>query len=205
MGLFATKIHDYILTQALQGEWGASRVDILSRASADIDSLLTGQSASGSYQHAMRAPDQTVTEAEELFNAFIVDKLAGAALMWTRSQCDAADEQAIYLLGQGMHAVADQFTPLHTGFQVWYGIEPGKWVMSQYGEDLYHHFAEDDRPGDPAVMSAVHAVREYYRTFRDVVRIARLTRASQPDQFRGLAAGLLGIPMMCGIGGLTCG
>ena len=96
----------------------------------------SAQSPENSYQHAMRAPGQSVGAAAQLMRSFI-DREEQAA----RSQAESARglialgnpsapggedyivnamTEAIRHIGHAQHPVADSTSPTHAGFQVWH-------------------------------------------------------------------------------------
>ncbi len=102
-----------------------------------LERLPAAQSEALAYQHAMRAPGQSIGSARMLYTLFIMLQ-KGIAMSEanrarqmiknakTGSDADAAEaklESAIIHLGMAQHPIADSVSPAHIGFQVWYGSE----------------------------------------------------------------------------------
>jgi RHS repeat-associated protein len=88
------------------------------------------QSTANAYQHAMRVPRQPVWEAQSLYLQFLRNSITEAQLHVRnarflfdsdRERAKTEMEQAIIAIGKGQHALADSTSPVHRGFQVWFG------------------------------------------------------------------------------------
>jgi RHS repeat-associated protein len=98
------------------------------------DGFIEANKAENSYQHAMRALEQTAADAEKKMNAFIEDlvvkakeKAKAANVYYQKgNKWLALDgiKTAIYYIGKAQHPVADSTSPAHEGFQIWYGENP---------------------------------------------------------------------------------
>jgi len=123
-GKWPTEIHNAIINGAFGGLSNAQR-GVLRAASARVDSYMSGgQTAALSYQHGMRAPWQTASEARGLADNFIANhnKTAGALA----KQAGGVTNAALDAFGGGLHTVTDRTSPEHKGEQVWTGGgEPG--------------------------------------------------------------------------------
>jgi hypothetical protein len=76
------------------------------------------------YQHGMRAPSESVAEAEGKAARFYEDRIAEASRLQAAAEARGATTvtiQALFALGEGLHPVADATSPEHEGFQVWRG------------------------------------------------------------------------------------
>ncbi len=76
------------------------------------------QSPECSYKHAMRSPDQTVSEAKELANDFVQRTIKTARSYEKKGQ----RRDALEALGDVMHLLQDATSPAHSGFQEWKGL-----------------------------------------------------------------------------------
>ena len=160
-----TKDHEWIIEHAFgpQGigphlsDWDRN---ILKRASADVDSIWSGQTNAGSFRHAMRGWGQSAQQAAGLTKLFIQNRLEYAADL----QRGGSHQPAIYHLGEGMHTIADSFSTEHRGTQAWCGdFFPQIWCIPT---DIKHAAVEGPRnKGDTRVAAALALVR-YFAAFR---------------------------------------
>jgi len=112
------------------------------------------QSSANSYQHAMRAWNQSPSSAEALYNIFIQQQIYEAkrehqtALALVDDYPDTAKscmERAITAIGMAQHPVADSTSPPHAGFQAWYGPVDGAVILGPLAYALFveaHHLRE---------------------------------------------------------------
>jgi len=112
-GRWSKEVHDKIIDTAFPGEQNENMRNIFKEASAYIDS--SDQSISGSYKHAMRAPWQSVKEAEIQMNQFLTEMKSQYKIMMSKGKKD----EAYYALGMAMHTLMDSTSPIHEGFQNW--------------------------------------------------------------------------------------
>jgi RHS repeat-associated protein len=99
----------------------------------DIVAFCDAQSTQNAYQHSMRAPNQTVAAAQAMYDMFIqahvvtaLQKSDYARMAIKQNNTLLAKgymDDAIRILGQAQHPVADSTSPAHAGFQVWFGPE----------------------------------------------------------------------------------
>jgi hypothetical protein len=75
------------------------------------------QSTEGSYKHAMRAPDQTLRQAQQLANKYVRGEITAARA----DEKAGKHNSALKHLGNAMHTLQDNTSPAHKGFQVWNG------------------------------------------------------------------------------------
>jgi hypothetical protein len=123
VGLWPTAIHNQIAQNAFGEILTPGQLAIIENRSAAQDNPLTGgQNRENAYQHAMRAPWQSVNEAEGLYNQFLTEHLAAAIAAqraWKAlGHCDDSPE-ALDEFGYIFHAVTDSISPAHRGFQIW--------------------------------------------------------------------------------------
>jgi hypothetical protein len=141
----------------------------LKKASSGVDSIWPGQAAKNAYQHSMRAPGQSVEEAQKLSADFIRRNLENAVGFEIESHRIAFD-----FLGKGMHTIADSYSPQHQGAQEWCGLSPTCWPS-----DYRHWRAEKGTDmGNPDKLAA-SALVKYYNSYLEMVRSRRSLR--QPN------------------------
>jgi hypothetical protein len=122
-GKWPTSIHNQLIDQAFPNLTPAQR-QILKNVSAEQDGIMNGgQSEALAYQHAMRAPDQTVAQAEGQYNDFVNSNESDARDLekqWLDPGDDGTiDPAALEAFGHALHAILDSTSPAHAGFQVW--------------------------------------------------------------------------------------
>lgn len=76
--------------------------------SAEVDSLPGSQETINSHWHAMRDPNWSIEEARNFFNNYVQDNL---------------DKCTWKGLARALHAIQDSYTPSHSGFQIWSGMD----------------------------------------------------------------------------------
>jgi len=128
------------------------------------ESFWHSQSAGASAEHAMRAPGQSVAEAQQAYNKFVDEQVkaakeaSDAAKQKSGADKCAAIRQALKHIGKAFHAVSDSYSPMHRGFQQWGGLghaathlgEVGRHVEGETddvwnGTDPDHPFSEKER------------------------------------------------------------
>jgi RHS repeat-associated protein len=131
---------------------GSDQVDGV--ASGDLGDFCDAQSSEGSYRHEMRAWYETAASAKSKYNAFITHEIAQA--FFYRAQAEAASDyemkrtminNAVRCLGRAGHAVEDSTSPAHDGFQLWFGIDDGIFILGPVGYAIFvadHHRREND-------------------------------------------------------------
>jgi hypothetical protein len=122
-GKWPTEIHNQLIDQSFPNLTSAQR-QILKNVSAEQDGLMNGgQSEALSYQHAMRAPDQTVAQAEGQYNNFVNSEESDARDLekeWLNPGEEATlSPAALGDFAHALHAILDSTSPAHAGFQVW--------------------------------------------------------------------------------------
>jgi RHS repeat-associated protein len=158
-GKWPTQVHNQIIDKAFPGLTAEQR-QILKDVSASQDGLMNGgQSHALSFEHAMRAPGQTVEEAETQFDNFISAQTVNAYdLQLYLSDIGAAGDslkpEALVAFGKALHAIVDSTSPAHEGFQVWH-----------YWDAVGHHFREQS-PTPQQMRDAIAAARTaFFFTF----------------------------------------
>jgi RHS repeat-associated protein len=119
-GKWPTYIHEQIIDRAFPNLTPAQR-QILKNVSRAQDGLLNGgQSKSLAFEHAMRAPGQSVDDAQSKFDNFVDTKEFSADLrMWLSDDPSTLDPHSLEEFAEALHALVDQTSPAHMGFQVW--------------------------------------------------------------------------------------
>jgi hypothetical protein len=105
--------------------------------------------------HAMRAPGQTVEEAERLMNNFIRQQVAD----YKRLMAEGKTDEAYFALGMAMHPLMDATSPAHEGMQEWKGLKgPIKLLKASY------HFARESELffTQEDLIRTVNRLREFY-------------------------------------------
>ncbi len=129
-GRWPTSIHSQIIDEALQGLTDDER-NQMKVASENLDFPIPGQFAAWSFEHNMRAPDQTINEAASLSDDFIFqnERLAQSEQKsYEENGGGGLSPDAAYHFGEALHTVTDGTSPTHEGHQVWMGIVPLKEV-----------------------------------------------------------------------------
>jgi RHS repeat-associated protein len=126
-GKWPTAIHNQIIDAAFPNLTSAQR-QIPKDVSAHQDAFLTGgtvmggQAADLSYQHAMRAPGQSVAEAQQEFHDFVEaneDQAFKTQVNFWAAGNPGMSNDALAEFAAALHAVLDSTSPAHAGFQVW--------------------------------------------------------------------------------------
>jgi RHS repeat-associated protein len=158
-GRWPTAIHSGIYANALDF-LSPQDLKIVQSASARVD---LDQTTEDSFKHGMRAPGQSVRDASNKAQDFIVQNIAEAQRqqsLWSGAGMVGLSPSALEAFGQAAHTVTDSLSPAHRGFQMW-RLWP--WSISDHKKAEAHierdQLAENER-----------AVRElFYSTFADVL------------------------------------
>jgi RHS repeat-associated protein len=124
-GLWGTDGHNILINEAFS-DLPKNIVSQLRRASAGADAPRY-QTAATAYRHGMRAPNETPDQANEKTQLFIYASKKDAIMAW----CRGSREEAMRLLGYGMHALMDTYSPAHRVDGV-----PQPWKLSSGIGDL---------------------------------------------------------------------
>jgi hypothetical protein len=155
-GMWPEEIHNEIIRRAFSsGKYRLSPAAIaaLMRGSRFADSRQF-QDTAHSYMHAMRAPGQTVEEAERLMNNFIRQQVAD----YKRLMAEGKTEEAYFALGMAMHPLMDATSPAHEGMQEWSGYLG----YSKFKKALEHMRQEKDISQE-RFNTTVEKLRDFYR------------------------------------------
>ena len=116
LGLWSPQAHDWILYNAFPG-LDPELLQYVEDGSANVDALWN-QFGDTAYQHAMRAPGQSVADAQAKACKFINDHLA-AYNQYKYDQSPRMVQYAFTSLGEALHPIMDSTSPAHAGWQVW--------------------------------------------------------------------------------------
>jgi hypothetical protein len=160
-GKWSTEIHNAIVDRAFPGLSTAAR-DVLKRVSEHQDRIFEGQSTSLSYQHSMRAPWETATQAQERLQNFDKKVLEAAQILNSPSKPgDAPQLSALEVFGELLHAEVDGTSPAHEGFQVWEWSCPFAW-MGCAGNSIMQHKAQESTISPQRMNQAVGVAQMWF-------------------------------------------
>jgi hypothetical protein len=124
LGLWGQDAHTAIIEAMFPGlPWGMQQA--IERGSEDVDDPLN-QGPSTAFQHAMRAPGQSVADAQRKMCAFVNSNLAAY-----QSLSNSQDQYSAFVaLGRALHPIMDSTSPAHSGWQVWDNplLHPGETI-----------------------------------------------------------------------------
>jgi len=110
------------------------------------------QSLEGSFKHGMRFRSQSVAEAQAALRNYLCVQMRNARNAASRSD-------ALFFLGMAMHALMDETSPSHAGFQIWRGMK------KRYSMHNLIHVLGDSQIGWYESRAAVEAIRGYYEQY----------------------------------------
>ena len=77
-------------------------------------------------------------------------------------------KEALEEFGKALHTVTDMTSPMHEGFQVWYGIPiPGQWMQRDIHEAYKHNQGESTISYERLGFAVGAAVQLFQHTFGD--------------------------------------
>jgi RHS repeat-associated protein len=137
--------------------------DVVDGVGEGFGAFCDAQSSENSYMHSMRAWYETKAVAKAKRDAFVrargnlAEWYSNAARQDASAGCCGNDVQtymddAIILLGEAQHSLADDTSPPHHGFQLWFGIFDGIVILGPVGYAIFverHHLRES-----PAVYAS---------------------------------------------------
>lgn len=163
LGLFNTWAHKRLINHSFSGFLSAREISTLGAGSTFADSGVF-QEPGYSYMHAMRdgTRQQGAAAAEVEYNRFVERQLEIAVRLH-----DMGDpEGALFQLGMGMHALMDNMSPSHSGFQPWRGL----WYLKDYIDLVVLHSPGKLVPTREAFDRANRELQMYYSRFKRRVR-----------------------------------
>jgi hypothetical protein len=121
-GKWPPGIHNKIIDTAFPNLTEAQK-QILEDVSAHQDAILSGgQGNSLAFQHALRAPGESVEQAEAKYNTFVSMNEAEATKdqinFWLAGNPGYSDK-ALAEFAAALHAILDSTSPANAGFQLW--------------------------------------------------------------------------------------
>jgi len=130
-----------------------------------LEALCDAQKTADSYKHSMRAWYETVGSATQKRDRF-VDNLKqyaeyyaqtarGAIADGNKSWAEICMKNAIIDLGQAQHPLADETSPAHAGFQVWYGPIEGMMLLPPQPIGWFDFLANHMRRETKAVYTSL--------------------------------------------------
>jgi RHS repeat-associated protein len=141
-----TNIHNRILREAFGKRLTDRQIGILEKASRDVD---RDQSAGGSFKHGMRDAKQSVDEAKAAWDQYIETK--------KKEFIQLEGDEALYALGEALHAITDATSPTHEGFQVWEGLDnPKDWLKGAL------HALQERKISDEKLKEIAEIVQRFY-------------------------------------------
>jgi len=158
-GMWPEEIHNEIIRRAFSsGKYRLSPAAIaaLMRGSRFADSRQF-QDKAHSYMHAMRAPGQTVEEAERLMNNFIRQEVAD----YKRLMAEGKTDEAYFALGMAMHPLMDATSPSHDGYQEWKGLN-GPVKLIKGGLHLLGETKWEFNSNPEYLRKSVESLRKFY-------------------------------------------
>lgn len=161
--------HERIIDAAFPGLPAALRLYIKA-GSAAVDRLVPGQGNGHAYEHAMRAPKQSVSEARQKAATFYAQELntaKGIQAIASRNGQTEISGEALTHFGAASHPVADETSPKHEGFQVWNWAN----VFSVLG-----HAAGEEEMSPERLTIAVQALRAMYAEAFGIEAMERAVR-----------------------------
>ena len=116
LGLWSAQAHDWILYNAFPG-LDPELLQYIQDGSASVDAIWN-QFGDTAFEHAMRAPGQSVSDARAKACHFINDHLA-AYNQYKYDPSPRMQQYALRSLGEALHPIMDSTSPAHAGWQVW--------------------------------------------------------------------------------------
>ena len=123
-GLWSTANHAAIHKASFPGLL-PQHLALINRVSQRQDSILRGgQNRSASFQHAMHSPSQTAGQARQAYLKFVNERMNTANTLqfgtFLNQNGDAGlFNNALEAFAELLHAVTDDLSPAHEGFQEW--------------------------------------------------------------------------------------
>jgi hypothetical protein len=132
LGLWGTDAHNAIIVAAFPG-LNPVLLAAIERGSASVDD--PGNQGMGSaYEHAMRAPGESIADAQQKMCKFVSDNMAGYN---GGNQSNIRDQILAFRdLGRALHPIMDSTSPAHSGWQVWDPIDHPIDSFNDHGNGL---------------------------------------------------------------------
>jgi hypothetical protein len=172
-GKWPTEIHEKIIDKAFPG-LSAHQREVLKSSSSQMDHCTTCQLEGSSYQHYMRAPNQSPAEAKQQAQDFITtdEQLAKSVQKGTPAKASDINDKSLSLFGNAGHTVMDSTSPAHVDPQG----NPLPW--NPYSPSAVKaHEAAESTISDDQMAKAVGALQQ---AFQDTYGPAAAQQASTP-------------------------
>ncbi|HBX85526.1 MAG TPA: hypothetical protein DEH40_12570 [Marinilabiliales bacterium] len=158
-GMWPEKVHNRMIEETFKGTLTTNEIAILMQASKYAD-IAEFQDTDDSYRHAMGQEGLSTGASMKLYDNFINQQLDNFI---NTSDPNAA----LFELGIALHAMMDNASPTHNGFQVWKGIKKEK----NFG--LTHFFGEqmgayEDPANQPDIVLAKQEMLKLIRQAYDI-------------------------------------
>jgi hypothetical protein len=116
LGLWGTDAHNVIIQTMFQG-LNPLLLQAIEQGSASVDDP-ANQGPANAFEHAMLAPGQSISDAQEKMCKFVKENLAGYLANVGRGNIH--DQILAYRdLGEALHPIMDSTSPAHSGWQTW--------------------------------------------------------------------------------------
>ncbi|MBL7994997.1 RHS repeat-associated core domain-containing protein, partial [bacterium] len=110
-GKWPTEIHNTIIQRAFASSLSSQELKVLQNASYYADHKPGAQGSGSANEHSMSQPGQKKADAEKNTKEFIESKIDEFV--------NKDGDEALFALGEAMHAVMDGTSPTHSGYQEW--------------------------------------------------------------------------------------
>lgn len=135
-GLWPPPVHREMMREAF-GYLGPHALERIQAGSQYVDRALN-QGNENSYQHSMKAPNESNVHATTARNNFIAGKLSDARAMEAAGKHD----EALFLFGEAIHPLMDMTSPFHTDEEG----NPRVWDVLSWSAVAHGRFEEHTQP-----------------------------------------------------------
>lgn len=146
-------VHNKIIDQAFDDILSPEEISTLKEANWHADFKDGAQGSNLANEHYMSIPGQSVSEAEQGSELYVLEKKFEYSFK--------EGHEGLFALGEGMHTIMDKYAPGHEGSQEW----DFSWSKpSTWGDGLLHLLGDMNIFGESndRVDMAAKALREYY-------------------------------------------
>jgi RHS repeat-associated protein len=120
LGLWSPEVHNQIILAYFAGKLSPDLIQAIMDGSADVDAIYNQLPMIGNdYEHAMRAPGQSVSDAKAKACQFIKRHLTEYRIALS-SRRPGIKRQAYVHLGMALHTIMDSTSPVHSGYKEWH-------------------------------------------------------------------------------------
>lgn len=141
-GMWPAAVHDRMIREAFGGTISQDQFVVLSLASRYADKG-EFQTINNSFRHAMTPAGWSQSTAQNYYNNFISDQFLKAVSL-------GSTDQALFQLGIAFHAIMDNSSPTHKGFQDWKGLANMEafGLVHSLGEGEEEYESDEAQPED---------------------------------------------------------